>query len=106
MSNEIQDLEQQIAELQAKKHAILAGQRKEALEATRANIRLYEFTALELGLTAAGGKSKAPAVAKEARYQNPNNPAETWHGGKGPKPKWVRALLEAGARLEDFLINR
>lgn len=105
MSNEVQELEQQIAELQAKKQAILAGKRKEALEATRANVRLYEFTAQELGLTS-GGKLKAPAVAKEARYQNPNNPAETWHGGKGPKPKWVHALLEAGVRLEDFLIKR
>ncbi len=106
MSNEIQVLEQQIAELQAKKKAILDGQRQEALELTRSNVRLYGFTAQELGLTAAVSSKKAQSATKEAKYQNPNNPAETWHGGKGPKPKWVRSLLEAGGRLEDCLINR
>ena len=104
MDNEIQELEQQIAELQAKKQSILNSKRKLALEEARNSIRLYGFTAYELGLL--GSKVKASALAKEARYQNPDNPAETWHGGKGPKPKWVRALLDAGASLEEFLIKR
>jgi len=32
------------------------------------------------------------------RYQNPENPAETW-SGKGPRPSWVEAALKAGKTL-------
>src|SRR4051794_39610497 len=37
------------------------------------------------------------------KYQNPNNPSETW-SGRGKPPRWLSLLLRAGERLEDFLI--
>ena len=100
------ELEQEIAQLEAKKRSILAEKRKQAREDVRAAIRLYGFTPKELGLALARGKARAATAAKEAMYRNPQNPAQTWHGGKGPKPKWVRALLDAGVRLEELLIRR
>jgi DNA-binding protein H-NS len=39
------------------------------------------------------------------KYQNPTNPAETW-SGRGKQPHWVRAYLNAGEKLEHFLIAR
>ena len=39
------------------------------------------------------------------KYQNPKNPAETW-SGRGKHPRWVRAQLNAGKKLEHFLIAR
>jgi DNA-binding protein H-NS len=40
-----------------------------------------------------------------AKYNNPDNPAETW-AGRGRKPKWVEEKLATGSSLDDLLINR
>ncbi|NBS15804.1 MAG: H-NS histone family protein [Gammaproteobacteria bacterium] len=37
------------------------------------------------------------------KYKNPNNSSETWTG-RGVKPRWLKALVDAGKRIEDFLI--
>jgi DNA-binding protein H-NS len=39
-----------------------------------------------------------------AKYRNPENPAETW-AGRGLKPRWLAAALEAGKMLEDFSVE-
>ena len=39
------------------------------------------------------------------KYRNPTKPAETW-SGRGKQPRWIRAQLEIGRRLTDFLIDR
>jgi len=66
-----------------------------------------EKRAKEYGLTlkqivGASGVSipKPPAVI---RYQNPDNPSETW-AGRGRKPKWLTAKLDAGRTMEDFAV--
>jgi DNA-binding protein H-NS len=40
-----------------------------------------------------------PAVLP--KYRNPTPPFETW-SGRGRQPRWIRAQLEVGKRLEDF----
>ena len=42
----------------------------------------------------------------EPKYRNPVNPRETWHGGRGPKPKWVREFLGGGGALESIAIRQ
>jgi DNA-binding protein H-NS len=49
---------------------------------------------------ATGDKVRRPAKAK---YRNPNGP-ETWTG-RGLKPLWLRAALEAGKSLDSMLIK-
>ena len=44
-------------------------------------------------------KEKAPA-----KYQNPNNPRQTWTG-KGRQPTWVKELVAKGATLEEMVIE-
>lgn len=39
------------------------------------------------------------------KYQNPENPLETW-AGRGKTPKWMAAALKKGKKQEDFLIER
>src|ERR1700748_2534595 len=39
------------------------------------------------------------------RYRNPKNHAETW-AGRGKQPRWLRAQLRSGKKLEDFRIER
>ena len=37
------------------------------------------------------------------KYRDPEDPGNTW-AGRGKRPRWLEAKLEAGARLEDFRI--
>src|SRR6185295_17232474 len=45
-------------------------------------------------------KGHAPVQAK---YRNPEDPSQTW-SGRGKRPLWVVAALEAGKTLEDLAV--
>jgi DNA-binding protein H-NS len=45
------------------------------------------------------GKKVAP------KYQNPDNPSETWTG-RGRKPLWLVAKLGRSGKIEQFLIKK
>lgn len=49
-----------------------------------------------------GRRRGYPAV--RPKYKNPENSAETW-AGRGKQPRWLVAQVEAGKRIEDFLIK-
>jgi DNA-binding protein H-NS len=38
------------------------------------------------------------------KYQNPNDPEETW-AGRGKQPRWLVSQIKAGKKMSDFLIN-
>ena len=47
----------------------------------------------------------SPKYAKiPPKYQNPDDPSETW-AGRGKTPRWLAAALKKGRRREDFLIG-
>ena len=48
------------------------------------------------------GKAATKRVVKP-KYQNPDDPSQTW-SGRGRNPKWVVALIEAGGNIEDCAI--
>ncbi len=103
--DEISAIDQQIAELAAKKQALLSGRRQEAIQQAKALIAQYSLTAAELGFRARG-KAAADTVKAAPKYANPANPNQTWAGGKGARPKWVKEHLTKGGKLEDLLISR
>jgi DNA-binding protein H-NS len=47
--------------------------------------------------------SAKPRKTVAAKYANPANPSDTWTG-RGRKPKWVSAALDAGKSLADLAI--
>ncbi len=47
---------------------------------------------------------RRPYPKVHPKYRNPKNPAETW-AGRGKQPRWLRAQLRGGKKLEDFLID-
>jgi DNA-binding protein H-NS len=67
----------------------------------KAKMKEFGITLEDLGGTpgrkASASKSKAPA-----KFRGPNG--ETWSGGPGRKPEWVKAVLAAGQNIEDFRI--
>lgn len=46
---------------------------------------------------------KRTRASAPAKYRDPDNPAETW-SGRGRKPKWYVAALQAGRSQEDLTI--
>jgi DNA-binding protein H-NS len=39
------------------------------------------------------------------KYQNPDEPSETW-SGRGKRPRWLTAALKTGHTIEDFIIRK
>jgi DNA-binding protein H-NS len=39
------------------------------------------------------------------KYQNPDQPSETW-SGRGKQPRWLAAALKTGRTIEDFVIQK
>lgn len=59
---------------------------------------LAELVGAESGIAR---RKQRPGVA---RYRNPENPSDTW-SGRGRKPRWFVAALDAGRRPEDMLVG-
>jgi DNA-binding protein H-NS len=73
--------------------------KKQALSELEEKARSLGFSLAELtGATLS--RKRAPASAK---YSNPANPADTW-SGRGRKPRWFEAALNAGKSPEDLAI--
>lgn len=109
MNVNIESLEQidaQLAELQAKKLSILNTQRAAKLDEVKAIVRQFGFTAKELGLGGAAEKQPKATSSAVAKYANPANPQQQWAGGKGARPLWVKAHLNNGGKLEDLEIKK
>ena len=90
-------------------------ERERRLNEARTHLRQHaEQLARELGLTAddllqqeASVKTRTTRNTRKStppKYQNPDNPAETW-AGRGKRPAWVKAKLEAGMTLADMEIT-
>ena len=71
-----------------------------AIAALEEKAREMGFSLAELTGAARKAGKKLPGMAK---YRNPADPAATWTG-KGRRPDWVRAALNAGQSLDDLLI--
>jgi len=101
----LQDLLAQRAELERK---IADVQREERANA----IDKIKTLMAEFGLTAAdiAGKTPTPRAAVKSgsgskvapKFRNAAT-GETW-SGRGLQPKWLKAALAAGAKLEDFAL--
>ena len=40
----------------------------------------------------------------EAKFRNPDNPADTW-SGRGKTPRWLARLIATGRKLDEFRIQ-
>ncbi|MCH7342198.1 H-NS histone family protein [Pelomonas sp. CA6] len=85
-------LEKEIAETQER-------ERSDAIAKVRALMAEY-------GLSVSDLNAKAPKAVKTskvaAKYRNQAT-GETW-SGRGLQPKWLKAAIAGGAKLEDFAV--
>jgi DNA-binding protein H-NS len=73
--------------------------RKIAAEKNRLDERLHKLGPADDRLK--HGRRPYPKVLP--KYRNPKNPAETW-AGRGKQPRWLKAQLRSGKKLDDFRI--
>ncbi len=78
-------------------------------EALRGALKEMRLVAEKLGVAFEDVIALHVAKAKRAekkvtpKYANPDNPSQTW-GGRGRRPAWVTAALEAGKSIDDLAI--
>ena len=69
----------------------------------------YGFTSVELfgeaALPPAKPKAKAKAKRGPAVVKYQDEQGNTWGGGKGPRPKWIVAIQEAGGDVEKYRVK-
>jgi DNA-binding protein H-NS len=100
------DLDALIAAAEQERTTRREKKRSEFFASIRDQARALGFDPAEVAAALAkkgkrAGTDRRAAVAP--KYRNPANPAETW-AGRGAKPMWVRAALEAGKKLDDLKI--
>lgn len=100
---ELQELIDQQKALEDKIKTLLAAKKGTAIEQAKQLISDFGITAEELGFSVKAGKGKAAKAAPVVKYRNPENHTETY-GGKGPKPAWLKAALDAGKTMNDFAV--
>ncbi len=105
---ELEELEQQIADLQAKKKAILDKERANDLEEARKLVLRHGFTAKELLIAASVGTKRGPKEKKPVTFRDDRDPAniQEWDGDllqKGRKPDWIKQRIKEGT-IEKFRV--
>lgn len=122
MSKTYQQLQNEIETLQRRAEAQRQKELAAVVKELKDAIAYWELTAADLGLDGsapkkraakkvattarraakkAAGKRAAKRAAAPAAAKYRDDAGNTW-GGRGPRPGWVKAALEAGKSLEDL----
>lgn len=96
-----------IAEYAGKVQAMLEQKRKERIAELKAQVEADKAraAATEAELAALCPQPVKMANPSTPKYRDPAKPENTW-AGRGKQPGWLKEKLEAGASLEDFLVDK
>ncbi|MBL8276958.1 MAG: H-NS histone family protein [Pelomonas sp.] len=101
----LQDLLAQRAEIEKKIVEVQREERAAAIAKVRALMSEFGLTATDVSGKAPAARSGAaakPAGKVAIKYRNAAT-GETWTG-RGLQPKWLKAALAAGAKIEEFTV--
>jgi DNA-binding protein H-NS len=70
---------------------------------------VYDITAADLGLSGGAGYPRKKSVKRSTKVSKQaasiaaysDGKGNAW-GGRGPRPRWLKEALAAGAKLEEF----
>jgi len=96
------ELKQKAEKLMAEAEQMRKKEISDVIADIREKMKAYGLTPRDIGLAANTRKRSSGATAKTVKYRGPNG--ETWSGGRGRKPKWVKDALKAGKKIEDFAV--
>lgn len=94
------DLQQLIVDAES---ALEKRQREQRAEVVAQMRKLAASVGIDFEIVAGESRKRGARSAAAAKYRNPADPSQTWNG-RGPKPKWFNAALEAGKTLEQLAV--
>lgn len=103
MSSSLQNLLAQRAALEQEIEAAQKRERQEAIARVKALMSEYGLTLADIspkGTSTKAGVSKGTKVPPKFRNAQTG---ETW-SGRGLQPKWLKAALASGKKIEDFVV--
>ena len=101
-SRSLEEIEQQIKSLQVEAEELRLA---EGIEQLRVVIRKYKLGLSHFKIALSADKKRKHVARKlSPTHRNPSNPAETWTG-RGRKPRWLVAALDAGNTVEQCRIG-
>ena len=100
----LKELLSQKAELEKQIESLSREQRGTAIAQVKALMSDHGLTLADLAAKSAAGVKKPSTSGSKvaAKYRDPGT-GTTW-SGRGLKPKWLRAAIEGGRKIEDFAI--
>ena len=103
------ELMEQAKQLMKQAEELRKSELKEVVAKIRSMMSEYGLTVddLRLGISSSTKAPASPKVKRDPKYVNPENPSETYAGGRGVKPKWMREYLAIeGHKIDDLLIRK
>lgn len=118
MTSTYEKITREIEALKKKAETARKHEAAEMVALIKSGIALYGLTAQDLGLTpsakaaqwlpktplTSGRKTKADAFSAPASKYS-DGAGRSW-SGRGPRPAWVKAAIDAGRSLDDMLVGR
>lgn len=99
--NQLSDL---IARAQARQEELVKEKASKLREKINALVKAEGF-GLDEVLGRSGGAARGKARSKvKPKYRNPADPGQTWTG-RGKRPRWFVAAINAGKKEKDLLIG-
>jgi DNA-binding protein H-NS len=96
------EIQEQIAQLQLKAEQLRLQEKNAVIAEIKSKMKTHGLTVADLGLAASGKSSVKSKAPKTIKYRDAQG--NTWSGGRGRKPDWVKAILAAGQDLEKFAV--
>jgi len=96
----LDDLQQLIVDAET---ALEKRQREKRAEVVAQMRKLAASVGIDFEIVAGETRKRATRSSAAAKYRNPADPSQTWNG-RGPKPKWFKAAIEAGKKPEQLAI--
>ena len=97
--DDLEKLQEQIADLQRQAEELLKKKRSEVIEEVRTKIRVYNITPKDLGISDKHPGKMTAHVPTKYRLGN-----DSWTG-RGRQPKFILDHLAQGGSLEDLLVR-
>jgi DNA-binding protein H-NS len=101
------ELKEQAEKLMAQAEELRSKERAEAVAEIKQKMQTYEITAQDLGFSGPGlsrqQRRKDSRDTKAPKYRGPDG--QSYAGGRGQKPKWLKDALAQGKRLEEFEVK-
>jgi len=96
--DELEQIQQQIAELQKKAEELAIQKKQPVIDEIKAKLKAYGITAKDLGFSEKVGSKPVSTVAIKYRQGE-----KTWTG-RGRQPKFIVDHVKQGGKLEDLLV--